>query len=489
MTFPQRTLTALAAIAALAAMAALVAAAAMAAAAARSAPAPVTPAPAAPAAADPSVTTGAPDMEWGPPVGGLVANLRLEGEAMVGGKIAFTLSLRSAAGQPVALPPVAEVYGWALFAQSTGGTKRAFWSQKVYFATNVKDWPKEVAGEKPLTVAGIDLASSDAFASEDGKRLLMAYVKGEDAGAKPVGKMNKVLSTGRWMVKFMVRVPVAGAAPAVVTSSAAEVLVQPPDLKTLSPEARAAFEADLLKQYNRDAWSGQQAHDTAVRLGPDVLPELLKAAFDTSRPPHARLWLVTSLADIHDERAVDALIKLLDDPMDGVRSVVAYHGEKQNSPRLDAAIIAKVTASKDGGLAAWAALGFMIHRGTVPEAVLKAGLESSDPQARAKVAETLAQHASERNVMRLAELLGDKDERVRSMAASLLEKCDNRSPGVLGALVKALDLPGESARKKMCEALSKFSGQSRPYDPSADQATRDRTIAEWKAWWARQSSK
>jgi hypothetical protein len=85
--------------------------------------------------------------------------------------------------------------------------------------------------------------------------------------------------------------------------------------------------------------------------------------------------------------------------------------------------------------------------------------------------------------------MADKDERVRSMAATLLEKCDNRSPGVLTALVKALDLPGESARKKTADALSKLSGQSRPYDPAADEATRAKTIAAWKEWGAKQGSR
>jgi hypothetical protein len=44
---------------------------------------------------------------------------------------------------------------------------------------------------------------------------------------------------------------------------------------------------------------------------------------------------------IVDKRSAAVLVGLLDDPEEGVRFVVANHGHKQKSDRLDAAIVKK----------------------------------------------------------------------------------------------------------------------------------------------------
>ena len=151
---------------------------------------------------------------------------------------------------------------------------------------------------------------------------------------------------------------------------------------------------------------------------------------------------------------------MLDDPYEGVLHVVAFHGPKQENADLDKAIIAKVRGGGQPGLAAWAILGFLVHRGSAPEEILKAGLESDDPRARAAVAEALALHASDDNVARLVALLGDKDERVRGAAAAVLGNSGVKTPAVLGGLVKALDLAGESARQRIAAALSTLTGRA-----------------------------
>jgi len=438
-----------------------------------------------PSAAPPAAGTKA-EPEWGPPAGGLAVLLALDGDAAAGGRIAFRVSIKTAAGQPVSLGPAKDACGWVLVAQNFGGAKKAVYSQRVVMADAAPDWPAELAGETPLVLKPVDLGPAPAWGSDAGRELLLAYVSGKpsDSLPKSAGKLSDLVFPGRAMAKFTLCIPSPGAKPLLATSNALEIIVGPPNLASMKPEARDAFVADLLKQFDRNAWTGQQAHDTAVRLGKDVLPPLLAAAFETSRPAPARLWLATTLADIRDERAADALIKLLDDSMEGVRYVVAYHGPKQQSPRLDKAIVERVAAAKESGLAAWALLGFMVHRSTVPEELLAAGLESDDPRARAAVAEMLARHASEFNISRLAGLLADKNERVRSTAAAMLGPSKNRSPAVLAALVRALDLPGDAARAKICAALSELTGRPALYDPKADAAAREKTLADWREWLA-----
>jgi HEAT repeat protein len=435
---------------------------------------------------------------WGPPAGGLAVSLTVEGDVAVGGRLQIKVALKSAAGQAVALPAAKNVFGWLLVGQGTGNARKAFYSEKVFPFREAGDWPAELAGEKVISGGPVNLAAAQAYASEDAKKLLGAYVAAVGpAGAekpaeelpKPAGPMLKVLSAGRTMARFTLCLPNPGGPPTVLASNSVEIVIAPPDVSALSAEARQALIADLLKQFDRDAWSGRQAHDTAVRLGAAALEALIPAAMEKDRPPHARLWLATTVADIRDPRAAEALVKLLEDPSEGVRDVVAFYGPKQNSPDLDKAIIAKVQTSRQPGLAAWAILGFLVQRGTAPEEVLKAGLESDDPKARAAVAEALSQHASDANVARLVALLADKDERVRGTAAGVLGKSGVKSPAVVGALVKSLDLPGESARRRIAAALGELTGRNLAYDPAADPATRDKVIADWKAWWAKEGPK
>jgi HEAT repeat protein len=441
----------------------------------------------APAAEKPAAT----ETPWGPPSAGLTVSLAVDGAVAVNGPMKITVSLQTVAGQAVALPQAKEAFGWLLVAQGTGATKKAFYSGTLAVFQDATAWPAELAAEKSLTSLPQDAGPAAAYKSEDARELLAAYLAAGQRPAKPldalpakIGELTGVLAPGRAMAKLTLCLPRAGGAPIILTSNSVELTVSPPDLAALSPEAQQAFLADLMKQFDRDAWSGQQAHDTAVRLGAAALPSLLVAAFEKDRPAHARLWLATALADIRDPQSAEALIKLLDDPQDGVQNVVAYHGPKQANPALDKAIIAKVQTAKNSGLAAWATLGFMVHRGQAPEELLKAGLESDDPRARAAVAEALAQHASPENVARLVALLADPDERVRGTAAAILGHSGNKAPAVLGGLIKALDLPGEAARQKIAAALLTLTGRALPYDPKSDDATRAKVIAAWKAWWA-----
>jgi len=439
-------------------------------------------------AAPPSVPQAAKPAEtplvWGPPSAGLVSALAVEGDVRVGGSFGIRLSLRSAAGQTIGLPPAGEAFGWVVIGQSLGDSKRVYYSEKVRMAGAA--WPGELGGGGIVSLGPFDLSAATVFPSKAARSLLTAYLSGKDDADLPkaAGKLNAVLVAGRATAKFILCLPHEGEKPMLVTSAVVPVTIGPPDMASLKPDAREQFLSDLMKQFNRNPWAGKQAHDTCVQLGKEVLPHVLKAAFETGRPSHARLWLTTTLADIRDPRSARALITLLDDPAGGIRNVVAYHGVKQRSDRLDKALLAKVKASDaTSPLAAWTLLGFMVHRSTVPEEVLKAGLESDDPRARGTAAEVLAAHASETNIRRLVALLADASERVRGVAARMLGKSKNRSPGVLGALVKALDLPGETARQRVCDALSELTAKDLPYDPAAESG-RAATIAAWKAWWA-----
>jgi len=267
---------------------------------------------AAQAAESPAVAVGPEPAEaatlWGPPSGGLAARLAVEGNVAVGSAIRITVFLRSAAGGAVTLPPAQTIVGWIAVAQTTPGSKKGFYSERIFFAKGAADWPTELSGERVLASKPIDIAGLAAYSNEDGRNLLMAYLaeaSGKPAEALPAGagKLGKLLATGKAGAKFTVCLPVAGANPVLVTTNKVDFLIGAPDYKTLSPEARKAFEADLLKQFDRDAWSGSQAHDAAAALGQEpatpeekAVSEIIKMGGQVGGDPH-----VTNVAVMGDK--------------------------------------------------------------------------------------------------------------------------------------------------------------------------------------------
>jgi len=393
--------------------------------------------------------------------------------------------LRSAAGSAIRLPPAAKAFGWMTVVQTLGDARDTHYSAKVPMPAAA--WPDEVAGETPLPLGPFDLGPAKSYGRKAARPLLTAYLSGEGDLPEAEGVLAEVLRAGTAVVRFSLCLPYEGERPTLVNSAPTPITIGPPKMADLPDADRTKFLDGLMKQFDRGPWAGQEAHNTCVGLGPQVLPRVIEAAFETGRPDHARLWLATTLADIRDPRAAEALVKLLDDASAGVRHVVAYHGPKQQSEQLDAAILRKAGGG-DPHLAAWALLGFMVHRQTVPEAALAAGLESADPKARATAAEVLARHASDQNVSRLTAMLADENPQVRGVAAKMLGQSKRADPAVLAALVKALDRPGETARQRICRALSDLTGKDLPYDPAADAAARAARLGEWKAWWAKRQS-
>jgi hypothetical protein len=150
------------------------------------------------------------------------------------------------------------------------------------------------------------------------------------------------------------------------------------------------------------------------------VPELVRAVKVLKRPDYSRLWLATAIADIACENSAAALAELLNDPLPSVRGVVGYHGPKQKNANLDKLIISQAAASHDSSLISYALLGFLVFRDSVPQELLKAGLESSEPQARNAAAGALAASASDFNMQRLRELVKDKDARVSATAKNVL---------------------------------------------------------------------
>ncbi len=432
-----------------------------------------------------------PARDWGDSKAGVQASILAPDAIRAKGALSILPALRNLGTVSLDMPPGAQVRAWLLIQLRGGEGEERFYT--VPFAL----WAPRAMPEKlhgggaPVAAREIDVAALGVHPYDLRATVLPAYVTGQGLNdlPRPTRTVGDLLAAGELRAKMTVVILRKDAPALALGSNVVEVAILPPDLAALPPDQRRAFVAGLLAQFDRSAWGGQAAHDTAVRVGRPIVPDLIEAMGRPPRPWFSRLWIATALADIPDPRAAAALVTLLDDRQEGVRHVVAYHGPKQHDAALDGAIVAAAAAGDDPSFTARALLGFLVFRRQTPEKLLSAGIDSPDPRARAAVAKALTKQAGDFNVSRLAALLKDKEPRVRSAAATALGEMGRGGPLVLEALIAALDLPGEPGRVSICRALGQLTGVERPYDGGAPEAQRQKVIEDWKAWWREHRAK
>ena len=433
-----------------------------------------------------------PAPEWGQARAGVQVSLSAAGTA-VGGKLPVTLHVRNVGATDVTLSGTEPAFAWVVVVRSR---EEAWLTCKIPLKTVAPDWPARLAGGKSITVKAFDLAPRNVYPYALSREILKNYLGTRDA--KPLPAASETLGGTLWSGAMMLRcyfcLPRPDDKPLILTSNKLTIDVAPPDLAALGDAHRKAYVARLLKQFDRDAWSGQAAHGISVRIGKSVVPYLAEAAFQARRPDHARLWITAAIADIRCEKSVQTLTRLLKESHAGVRHVVAYHGPKQQNAALNKAILDRTLELNESRMTALAVVGFLAYQGKVHDNLLAASLESPDPRVRTTAAEALSHHASATNVLRITALLKDKHERVRGAAATALAAMGSkgaetvRTHRVAGALIEALDAPGETARHRICAALGGLAGKNMPYDTNATPDQRAKTLDAWRDWWKKVSS-
>lgn len=377
----------------------------------------------APAAAQTTASAPAtqPDLPWGENKAGLRLAAVVAGPARVGETLKVRLVLQNNGEQAVPLDAADKVFAWLTLAY---GRDNAFITGKLELAKHLKDWPAQLPAGKTLELGTADLGTLQAYDYADQKDLLKTFFDEPSQQApqpKPKGTLRDVLTTGQAKLQVSLFVRRDEDRLIVVKSKVATVLVAPPQLSKLTKEQREKFVADLIKQFNTDAFAAMAAHDQAVPLGKDIVPDLAAQLATGKGDTAARAWMTTTLADIGGDQAAAALVKLVNDGDPLVRYVVAYHGIKVKDDALDKAILAKAKSDDTGAFTSWALMGFMVFRGQAPEGLIDAGLESKDAKARATAASALANAASPEAVARLKKLAEDKDPRVAETAKKILK--------------------------------------------------------------------
>lgn len=428
----------------------------------------------------------ASERSWGTSKAGVQLSLSIPDKVEAGGKLPVEVALRNVGSAGVEMPAAGDIFGWLMLSY---GRDNAHATERVHPAAQMTKgrWPKVLAAGKTIDLPAIDLSAHGVFSTREKRtQAYTAYLKPETGGTapRPDGTLAAKLTSGTARARFMLYVPRPGQTPLLLSSNIIDLRVAPPTWEGLSQAERKQFAADLIAKFDRDAWSGKTAHEAAVAAGPGIVPYLVEAIDRGKRPGHSRQWITTAIAKIRCEASARWLVKALGAPRGDLRQIVAYYGPIQRSDSLDAAIVAKAASAGGGGITARAVVGFLVFRRRVPEPLLAASFESKDPKARAALAAALKAQAGDSALSGLVSLLSDENPRVRSAAAKALGAMGRATDAVVGALVRSLAAPGESARQSIAAALTALTGRDGPYDPNAAAAARAGVLAGWRSWWA-----
>ncbi len=411
-------------------------------------------------------------------------SLSMARPAQFGGDIVFDLALRNRGRTPVALGSHERAFVWLFVVQKTSGAQAAYFTEKVPVSAAASNWPARL-GDEIVRLEEIDLSGRQAYVYRTDYELDAGYPSPPKMQQlNRAGALNEILDPHKAAAKMYLYLPRRDQ-PMLMSSNTIVFEVAPPAMESLSPARRKQMVAKLIKQFDSGPWEGQQAHAVAVKLGRGIVPDLIEAVGDEDRKAFSLMWIATTLADIGDPRAAGALAKLLDHPDRSVRNVVAYHGTKLKSKELDAAITGRAGDGEAPVLTAWAVRGYAEFRKKMPENLLDVAINSDNPKARSVAAKALGRAGNGRNSRMLISLLRDDDENVRAAAAQAAAQGGYDSRQMIGALIEALDRPGERARGAVVLALCELTEYNVPYNPQADRKEKNQAIQAWKQWWAK----
>lgn len=420
---------------------------------------------------------GAELRPWGTARSGLQLAIWPEQPLIARGAGSLGGALRNCAEVPVRLGNAEDGFAFLLLQQG----KTQFFSERLDLPSSL---PAELAPDAKISLPALDLGRTKLYRYGRDVNFLRAYRRGLAPDVPPAGELAERLQPGPAGVRLCLVLP-AGGRTLMLKSNLLALTVGPPDFANLPDEQRKAFVAELLGQFSRSAFAARNAHRTAVKIGPAIVPVLREAVGQRERPGFARAWLAVSLADIRDPRSARALVKLLDEQ--ALEVYVAYHGPKQRDATLDAAILARARQRNEPRLTGYALLGYLCFRKQVPAELLQRGLGSNDPRVRAAAVEHLGRIAGATgSVETLLHRLEDPAGEVRATAARILGclEFDSPPPAVLNALIEALANPDDLTRLRVSEALVNLTGQGRVYTPSASAAERQAVLKDWRDWHA-----
>jgi HEAT repeat protein len=224
-----------------------------------------------------------------------------------------------------------------------------------------------------------------------------------------------------------------------------------------------------------------------VKIGKPAVPALLEAA--KSQNPNVRWWALGTLASIGDPAAIETFLACLKDSDTRVRCMAVYQSRRFISDERIRSALLGMPLQADTETRRALLLSFIESNFTPAIPVLKEGLKSADPQARADFLETFTKldKAGAFDALR-GVLTSDPDERVRASAVICLDNL--LPPGkpprrFLALLISALDDRSLKVQYTAVSRLCRLTGQKSMFSAQSSVEERAQAIKQLKDWWAK----
>ena len=436
--------------------------------------------PAAPKAPGPSTAP----REWGEPNAGLSASAAPVGEWVFPSPLKLDFALRNTGKVRAALPGPKHLFGYLLVGQGSS----AYYTEKIFHAAGTKLLAAGLASGRELRLPTVDVGKLNAYSYMRHLELVDGYpahmVDGKPQPQVAAGKLGEVLRPGPVKVRYVVYLDRGREGPLRLVGGVLKLPLTLGDFRRLSAELQRQVLDDLSKRMRRDAWGASLACADAIRIGTPAVPAVAKLARDGTARDFTKVWAATALCGIGGAEVEETLIELLANTTPTMRHVVAYHGLRARSKKVEGAIMTRALSGKDPMVTAWAIMGYLKFRKAVPEALLAAGLKSEEWKVRAAVVETVTRGNPDRSHLPiLRRLVQDEHPPIRRKAAEGIRYVADRSHETVEALVSALPKKGEAAREAVAAALCALTGNKWPYLPAAGTEKKQEVVKKWQQWW------
>jgi HEAT repeat protein len=264
----------------------------------------------------------------------------------------------------------------------------------------------------------------------------------------------------------------------------------------LAPFARAQDEAPpepkkptvddvpaLLEQMKENDYAGKGAMEQIVEVGPPAVPLLVRAL--KSKSPRVRYWSIAALSGIGGDEAREAILGMLDDRAEFVRSVAVWHLRRWiEHEKVRKAVLGRLE-DKSALVRGWVLKVIQQQElADAAESVRKTALEDKDAEVRYDALATYTRLKGADALPLLTEAWRKDDEAlVREGAVRCCTLIQPPAPATGDLLIRALRDKDPGVAETAATLLRKGFNQFFAFDPEAPIAQRHAAIRDWRNWY------
>jgi HEAT repeat protein len=239
---------------------------------------------------------------------------------------------------------------------------------------------------------------------------------------------------------------------------------------------------ELIDALAADDFSGMAASRELTERGTAAVPALI--ANLKNETPRARYWSIAALSGIGDDRAVPAILALLDDPDAMVRAVAVWHVSRwYDRPEVRTAVLARLD-DRSSFVQGYVLKVIQTRQDAKAAPQVRAMLASPVPEVRYDALHTLALMLGRDSLPAVrAALTEDKSPLVRRCALQCCTVIEPRRPDCAELLILGLRDQDQEVRETAVRLLRRGFGQYFGFDPAAEPMDREPAVRQWRSWY------